>query len=229
MTQKGGDVEHEVKATVSAFAKTFAKAEVTLNHKADLNISLTRDRDVEGLKLVLAGNPVDASSLKGTVEYGNGLVNSKFVSALTATPKLDITASTKLSEVLVGGTATFDTASAKLSKYALGAGWAHKDHTVSVFAEDQLATVRALVSSQVRNVAVAAELKYKLSGGGLEAATGAQWNSGALKMKAKVSTKGVLELATESKLGPHTATACGQFNALKGGDAKLGVSIDFKP
>ena len=45
MTQKGGDVEHEVKSTVSAFAKTFAKAEVTLNHKADLNISLTRESD----------------------------------------------------------------------------------------------------------------------------------------------------------------------------------------
>jgi len=199
---------------------------------------VTREGDFAGGKVVVEGNPALLDSFSGTVEWAHDAVHVKAKSSLSATPKVDLAACVPLPGGLAaGGSVSFDAKAGAFSKYALGAGY-KGDGTVpavAVFVEDQLSKLRLAASTEVRGIALGLSASYGIQGGAVTAAAGAQWKSGQVTTKARADQTGLVELSTEVPLGRHLESAAhklilsGCFNAVTGGEAKLGVGLELKP
>lgn len=231
--QRDGKLDTDLKVAYTAgkygLIATLAQA------TGKLGINLTANELARGLKVGVAGVLPDPESAKLAMDYVVPHLTLKSSSTLTATPKVDVSATTRFAirgqDVIGGGDISYDTAKGAISKWTLGLGYTAADYSVAALLNDKQ-DVTALVAHGVRSdLTVGTEIVRNLSSGetALSAGVARRLPSGALQ-KVKVAHTGVVSVLHEQALeGKSKIALSGQFDATDLTKApKYGVGVDFK-
>ncbi len=185
-----------------------------------------------GLSAGLTGSLPDQSSAKLTVDYAIPHLTLKTAVGLTATPKVDIAATTGVEGIVVGGDVGYDTSKGSITRWALAAGYTKADYQAVLMLTDRGETVKASYTQNVdAGTTVGAEVIRSLTKETTAFTLGyaKKLDSGAL-IKTRLDNTGLTSVLYEQELQPKTTVALSsQFDATDLNKApKFGVAFGLK-
>ncbi len=113
----------QVEATLkAAYSVKKYSIDAALDPSNKITVTATLSDVAPGVKLTSSVVVPDVATAKLGLEYSMPYIALKSTVGLTATPVVDIAASTGYQNVLLGGSASYDTSKSALTKYELALG-----------------------------------------------------------------------------------------------------------
>ncbi|KAG2495976.1 hypothetical protein HYH03_005905 [Edaphochlamys debaryana] len=226
--QKADKVEATLKA---AYAAKKYSVDVALGADNKVTATASLNEVAPGVKLSSSIVVPDVTTAKVTLDYGMPYLSLKSTIGLTATPVVDIAASTGYQSFVLGGEASIDTAKSALTKYNVALGYHAADFQVAALLADQAKTVKLSYSHNLTPAStVGAEVVRKLatSDTTFALAYARKLSTGALA-KFKLENSGLLSALYETKLASgEKVTGSLQLQATNLSAApKYGFAVDL--
>lgn len=199
LVQKADKLDSSLKA---AYSTKKYSVDVALDPANKVTVSASLSEVAPGVKLSSSVVLPDPASAKLGLEYAMPYLSLKSTVGLTATPVLDVAASTGYQNIVLGGEASYDTAKGLLSKYNFALGYHAPDFQVAALLSDKLGTAKVSYSHNLNTTSsVGAEVTRKLatSDTTFALAYARKLTNGALT-KVKVDGSGLLSALYETKL-----------------------------
>ncbi|GFR44683.1 hypothetical protein Agub_g5980 [Astrephomene gubernaculifera] len=198
-TQKADKVEATLKA---AYSTKKYSVDVAIDPSSKVTASASVSEVAPGIKLSLSTVVPDPKTAKLTLDYSMPYLALKSTIGLTATPVVDLAASTGYQSFVLGAETSYDTAKSALSKYNVALGYHAADFQVAALLADQAKTLKLSYAHNLTPVStVGAEVTRKLSSSDttFALAYARKLKSGALT-KVKLDGTGLLSALYETKL-----------------------------
>ncbi|KXZ46183.1 hypothetical protein GPECTOR_46g252 [Gonium pectorale] len=197
--QKAEKVDATLKA---AYSTKKYSVDVSVDPSNKVQATASVNEVAPGIKLTTSAVVLDPSTAKLTLDYSMPYLALKSTLGLTATPVVDVAASTGYQNVVLGGEASYDTAKSALTKYNFAVGYHAADFQIAALLADQLKTLKLSYYHNLTSTSsVGAEVTRKLadSSTAVALAYGRKLSNGALT-KFKLEGSGVLSALYETKL-----------------------------
>ncbi|PNH06790.1 Mitochondrial outer membrane protein porin 6 [Tetrabaena socialis] len=227
-TQKGETVAATLKAAYST-KKYSVDAAVDPSGKVTASASISEL--APGVKLSSSAVVPDISTAKLTLDYVMPYAAAKATFGLTATPVVDLSASTGYQAFVLGAETSYDTAKSAVTKYNFALGYHAADFQFAALLSDQLKTLKlSYMHSLTSTSTVGAEVSRKLASGdtAFTLAYARKLTNGALT-KFKLDGSGLLSALYETKLATgEKVTGSLQLQATElSKPAKYGFAVDL--
>ena len=231
--QRDGKLETDVKASYENSKYKIVTTLVQATGKVGL--SLAAKELAPGLTVGVSGTLPDIDSGKLAMDYVAPHVTLKTSMSLSATPKVDASATSRFAikgRDLVGGAdVSYDAAKGAVTKWVLGSAYTAADYQLAATLNDKQ-DVTLLIAHSVRpDLTLGAEVVRNIpsSETSLAAGIARRLPSGALQ-KIKVAHTGIVSVLHEQVLeGKSKIALSGQFDAKDLSKApRYGVGVDFK-
>lgn len=230
---RDGKLETDLKASYETSQYKLVTSLVQATGK--LGLSLAAKEVAPGFTVGVSGTLPDVDSGKLAVDYVAPHLTLKTSTSLSATPKVDASATSRFAikgrDVVGGADVSYDAAKGAVTKWVLGLGYTAADYQIAAMLNDKQ-DVTALIAHSVRSdLTIGAEVVRNLNSADTSMAAGISRRlpSGALQ-KVKVAHTGIVSVLHEQILeGKSKIALSGQFDAKDlSKTPKYGVSVDFK-
>jgi len=181
----------------------------------------------DDIKVTASGLSTDFDKAKVAVDFANENLNLKTNSTLSATPNIDISATTAFSDIVVGASISVNGGETSLSKWAAGAAYTSGDYQIGGVYNGSNLTAHGAYKVDNSKTA-AAELIYGIDNDTMSYAIGCEEKISGGKAKCKIASSGLCSFLWSTKVSDQAnVTSSYQFDTTGSSSAKFGVKIDL--